>query len=93
MSEHELKCWPAEFAAVRSGDKPFELRRHDREFRVGDTLLLREWDPRTETYSGSAVLRRVTWVLTEDQAAAVGCGLRGFCILGLSADTLLLYVR
>ena len=42
---HELKTWPEFFTETRSGRKKFELRRNDRDFRVGDQLLLKEWDP------------------------------------------------
>lgn len=46
MTTHHLKCWPTFFAAVKSGDKPFEIRStHDREFRVGDVLELEEFEP------------------------------------------------
>jgi len=42
---HELKTWPEFFNQTRSDRKRFELRQADRDFRVGDHLLLREWDP------------------------------------------------
>ena len=42
---HRLKCWPSAFKAVRSGVKTFEFSKNDRDFAVGDTLVLEEWDP------------------------------------------------
>lgn len=46
---HELKVKPVYFEAVKEGIKTFELRRDDRNFKVGDILLLREWE---HQYSG-----------------------------------------
>ena len=43
---HELKTWPEFFIETRGGRKKFELRKNDRDFRVGDQLLLKEWDPK-----------------------------------------------
>lgn len=42
---HQLKTWPMYFTALRQGSKTFELRENDRQFKVGDTLQLREFDP------------------------------------------------
>jgi hypothetical protein len=54
MTRHELKTWPKYFAAVRSGQKRFEIRRNDREFKVGDILVLREFDPEDDAYTGQS---------------------------------------
>lgn len=43
-----LKIWTEYFDAVASGKKTVELRNDDRGFAVGDTLILREWQPSTE---------------------------------------------
>ena len=45
MKTHSLKTWPSYWLAVKRGDKTFEVRRNDRDFAVGDLLLLRMWDP------------------------------------------------
>jgi Domain of unknown function (DUF3850) len=45
---HDLKTWPRFFEAVASGAKPFEWRKDDRDYRVGDILNLREWAPAHE---------------------------------------------
>jgi len=69
--DHELKCWPPYFEEVRSGRKTFEIRSiEDRDFEVGQTILLREYDaslehrqPETEGYTGRSCRRRITYIL------------------------------
>lgn len=60
---HDLKCWPEYFQAVKSGIKPFEYRKDDRGYAVGDILHLREYDPATFQYSGDEIDKTVTYVL------------------------------
>jgi len=60
---HELKCWPPYFDDVASGRKPFELRQNDRDFKVGDTLILREWLPESQQYTERSTVVRVTYLL------------------------------
>lgn len=79
MRIHELKAWPPHFGALADGSKPFEVRRDDRSFAVGDVLWLREWDPATREYTGGECEARVTYVL-RDYAPAIG---EGYAILGL----------
>ncbi|MCW1412185.1 DUF3850 domain-containing protein [Rhizobium sp. 1AS11] len=79
MKEHILKCWPEPFQAIRRGVKPFEFRRNDRDFRVGDILKLREFDPETNRYTGAMLWQEVTYVLAE------GFGVPpGFAVLGIA---------
>ena len=40
---HQLKIAPAYFNAVVSGEKRAELRKVDRDYKVGDVLSLYEW--------------------------------------------------
>lgn len=42
---HNLKTHPEPFCAVLKGEKLFEVRKDDRNFRVGDILDLMEWVP------------------------------------------------
>lgn len=60
---HDLKTRPEPFEAVADGLKPWELRRNDRGFSVGDRLVLRKWDPAASEYCGSKLTRLVTWIL------------------------------
>jgi len=41
MQTHELKCWPTYFDAVARGEKTFEVRKNDRFFQQGDTVVLK----------------------------------------------------
>lgn len=42
---HDLKIWPQFYRRVADGTKTFEVRVNDRGFQLGDTVVLREWDP------------------------------------------------
>lgn len=77
---HELKTWPKYYEAVVSGAKTFEARKNDRNFKEGDLLRLREWDPCTQTYSGRCSTYRAAYVLTDEQHDAVR---EGFAIIAL----------
>jgi ASC-1-like (ASCH) protein len=60
--EHKLKIQPQYFEAVFSGEKSFEIRKNDRNFQVGDTLLLQEFIPETQSYTGQFVERKITYI-------------------------------
>lgn len=61
--DHHLKVWTEFFDAIESGAKPFEVRRNDRDYRVGDMLHLRDYDPYTDTFSGRTAVRVVSYIL------------------------------
>lgn len=62
---HALKTWPEFYKAVIEGQKKFEVRKDDRPFKLGDTLLLQEYDNQKLEYTG----REAKFI--------VGCILRG----------------
>lgn len=65
--QHELKCVPEPFQIKWEGKKEWEFRKNDRDYRVGDFLLEREYDPQTNTYSGREILEEVLWILEGGQ--------------------------
>ncbi len=75
---HHLKIWPIFFRAVLDGSKTFELRDDDRNYLVGDTLLLEEWSVETG-YTERVCKRVVTYTLKNEaylQSGIVALGLR-----------------
>lgn len=77
---HELKTWPDQWRALARGEKPFEVRKDDRGFEVGDHLILNEFDPRPGAdQSGRAVDAWITYKLPGGQFGIE----EGFCVLGL----------
>ncbi len=77
MSTHDLKIWPGFFSMVLTETKTFEIRKNDRGYCVGDRLILREFDPDTQSYTGR-VLSRVVTVLSDYEQKP------GFIVLGIA---------
>lgn len=76
---HAVKCWPQYYKAVATGDKTFEVRKADRNYRVGDHIILCCWDPLQQCYTGPRTTCQITYVL-----AGGSFGLaEGWCILGI----------
>lgn len=83
---HALKTWPAYFRAVESGDKPFEIRKNDRNYKVGDTLLLQEFNPMSEIgkqYTGNELEFVVTYILLGDEIGKNFGVQDGFIVMGI----------
>lgn len=77
----ELKCWPVYYDAIECDEKPFDLRLNDRNYRVGDVLLLRRYDNEHGIYTGKEMYKEITYILEQWE------GLQpGYVILGLSRD-------
>jgi hypothetical protein len=76
MRRHELKCDAEQFTAVIEGRKTFEFRRNDRDFRVGDDLVLQEYLPSEKRLTGRESLRSVGYIL---HGPAYGIP-EGFCV-------------
>ncbi|HEU0051030.1 MAG TPA: DUF3850 domain-containing protein [Patescibacteria group bacterium] len=62
MAVIKKKIWSSYFEAVASGKKKFELRLNDFEVQEGDTLVLEEWNPEQEMYTGRTIEKNVTYV-------------------------------
>lgn len=61
MTTHKLKTEPEFFDAIADGTKRFEIRKADRDFKSGDTLLFREWKRLDAEYTGREIEAAVTF--------------------------------
>ncbi len=68
---HEVKSWSRFFQRTLAREKMFEIRLNDRNYQVGDFLLLREWDELTERYTGLFQAVLITYILGADMHCAV----------------------
>jgi len=75
---HHLKTWPKFFKALDLGFKRYELRRDDRDFRVGDTLVLEEWDPKTKKYTYKYCYRSILYIMRDFPGLK-----KGYCLMSL----------
>lgn len=62
MKTHILKTHSEPFLALQKGIKRFEFRYNDRNFEVGDTLILKEWLPDKETFTDQFIYARVDYI-------------------------------
>ena len=75
---HELKLRREFFDYVRFGIKTFEIRKDDRGFNAGDTLVLKEIDE--EGYvTGRYLVRQVNYIYRGEYC------LPGYCVMSISA--------
>jgi hypothetical protein len=82
---HVVKSWPKFFQAIRRGSRRHELRRNDRDYRVGDLLQLQEYEPVSEQYTGNSCVVRITSITSADEPCAVSAASLHFdyCILSI----------
>ena len=76
---HELTILPKYFEDVAHQKKTFEIRKNDRNYNVGDTLILKEWY--RGKYTGREVKRTVSYIYYGD-----GC-------YGLSDEYVVMAIR
>lgn len=80
---HDVKLGTTFFNDVKTGRKTFELRKNDRGYKEGDTIVLHEYKDGTTT--GRTITKKIVYML-EDFTGLED----GYCILGLgeAAETL-----
>ncbi|EAE7802272.1 DUF3850 domain-containing protein [Listeria monocytogenes] len=73
---HELKTMSEYFVPVAEGRKTFEIRKNDRDFKIDDYLLLKEFK---DTYTGWVALVKVIYMTNYEQK-------NDYVVLGIELD-------
>jgi len=79
---HELKVLSEYYWKIPCEKKTFELRKDDRDYKVGDILDLKEWDG--EKFTGHHVRREITYILRNCKQYGLE---DGYCIIGMQPRT------
>lgn len=79
---HELKTWSEYFVMVFMGRKTFEVRKNDRGFKIGDTLILQEGDLNGKEWiaTGRTLARKVTSIVHGGQFGVK----EGYCVMSIA---------
>lgn len=76
--EHKLKIKQEYFEPVIQGKKRFEIRKNDRNFKVGDIVVLEEIDE-NNIYTGDSFKTRITFLTDYQQKD-------GYVVFGISSE-------
>jgi len=77
VAEHRLKTLPIFFSGLLDGSKNFEIRKNDRNFQMGDILVLCEWDALRKEFTDRELRRTVGFITSfaqEDDYVVLGLG-------------------
>ena len=87
MTTHAVKSWIHLFAAAKLGVKTHDFRdRTERDYKVGDHLLLQEFDFINGKYTGDELLMEITYITDRLTPCALSSG-------GLSQDLCVLSIK
>lgn len=86
MAEHLVKSWPQFFQPMLDGRKKHDMRNmRDRNYKVNDTLVLKEYDPFKGEYTGRAARFLITYITSTATPCALSSAMLddAGCILSL----------
>lgn len=76
---HYLKILPEYYRAIEKGEKTFEVRYNDRDFKLYDVLHLQEW--LNGGYTGREITATVTYLLDDNNFCK-----EGYVIMAIKID-------
>lgn len=88
MTIHELKTDDITFQAAWRGDKAYEIRINDRDYKISDQLILKE-----TVYPGEAMKKNAPLLFSGRQIIAIVTHILYGPILGLAQDWCIMSIR
>lgn len=76
-----LKTWIEYFQEIKNGNKRFEVRKNNRDFRQGDTLILQEWNNDIKEFTGEEMTFKVGYTLYGEKFGIK----KGYCVMQLDS--------
>jgi len=84
MTVHDLKIWPEQYQKVVNGHLSFQYRENDRNYQMGDVLILNEWNPKKNEFTGRKMCARVKYVFDEMNHGDVPVIIMpGYCVMSI----------
>jgi len=80
MNVHELKITVKYFNDVYYGVKKFEVRFNDKNFKISDILLLKEFDTINQEFTERSICKNIIYILDDPKFVK-----DGFIIMGIES--------
>jgi len=90
MTIHKVKSWIYLFQAAKTGIKKHDFRdMRDRDYKVGDVLVLQEFDQTTGKYTGEELPFLITYITSNMTPCAMSSAAleNNFCVLSIEMLT------
>lgn len=82
MTTHSIKTWMPFYQDILDGKKPFEFRKNDRNYSVGDEVVMHEYDDQLEEFSGRQLYCTITYLLVGPNFGIP----EGYCVFGFHTN-------
>jgi uncharacterized protein YqfB (UPF0267 family) len=85
MEVHNVKSWAHFYDAIVKGDKTHDLRKNDRNYKVGDCLNLQRYDNINGVYTGERCIVVITYITSTEIPCAFSSAVldKDYCILSI----------
>jgi len=85
MTIHRVKSWAHFFDSIAAGIKTHELRDNDRNYQVGDTMILERYDNIEGKYTGEECYVEITYITNRERPCAFSGSVLDprYCILSI----------